>query len=95
MVKLLGVAEDRPWGRAFRSGLARGGEGTMKDRLGRGVRIRVKTGTLDGVSALSGYVFLQRTETWAEFSILSRGLPKWKAVEIENKLVRLMAGNAA
>ena len=95
MVRLLGVAEARPWGEVFRRGLARGGQGTMQDRLRRGVHIRVKTGTLDGVSTLSGYVFLEKTQTWAEFSIMSQGLSKAKAIEVEDKLVRLIAERAS
>lgn len=95
MVKLLGIAEDRPWGLVFKRGLAGGGQGTMQDRLRRGVRIKVKTGTLDGVSTLSGYVLLEKTQTWAEFSIMSQGLSKWKAIEVEDKLVRLIAERAS
>jgi serine-type D-Ala-D-Ala carboxypeptidase/endopeptidase (penicillin-binding protein 4) len=94
MATLLGVAEERPWGLVFKRGLAAGGQGTMQHRLRRGVRIRVKTGTLDGVSTLSGYVFLERPQTWAEFSIMSHGLSKTKAIEIEDKLVRLVAERA-
>jgi D-alanyl-D-alanine carboxypeptidase/D-alanyl-D-alanine-endopeptidase (penicillin-binding protein 4) len=94
MVQLLGFAETRPWGKEFRQGLAAGGQGTMKTRELNGIRVRVKTGTLNGVSTLSGYVFLKGPQTWAEFSIMSRGLSKAKAMEIENKIVRLMAYNA-
>ena len=95
MVELLGIAEDQVWGAPFRAGLARGGQGTMEDRPLKGIRVRVKTGTLDGVSTLSGYVFLKDTGTWAEFSIMSRGLAKSRAVEIENQIVRTIANNAA
>lgn len=94
MVRLLGAAEDRSWGTAFRNGLARGGQGTMEKRPLNGIRVRVKTGTLSGVSTLSGYVYLKRRAAWAEFSIMSRGLTKTRAMEIENKIVRLMANNA-
>jgi D-alanyl-D-alanine carboxypeptidase len=94
MVRLLGVAENKYWGTAFRTGLARGGQGTMQKRPLKGIRVRVKTGTLSGVSTLSGYVYLKSRRTWAEFSIMSSGLAKSRAVEIENKIVRLMANNA-
>lgn len=43
--------------RAFVDGLAAGGEGTLERRFrDLGARVRLKTGTLRGVSALSGYV---------------------------------------
>ena len=44
------------------------GEGTLRHRLG-GVRLRAKTGTLDNVSALSGWVWNDATDGWIEFSI--------------------------
>lgn len=94
MVRLLGVAEKRSWGTAFRNGLARGGLGTMEKRPLNGIRVRVKTGTLRDISTLSGYVYLKRHASWAEFSIMSRGLAKSRAIEIEDKIVRLMANNA-
>jgi D-alanyl-D-alanine carboxypeptidase len=94
MARLLRVAEKQPWGTAFRRGLAAGGQGTMENRLLKGIRVRVKTGTLRGISTLSGYVYLKGRQTWAEFSIMSSGLSKYRAVEIENKILRLMANNA-
>ncbi|MQA98785.1 MAG: hypothetical protein GEU78_00590 [Actinobacteria bacterium] len=94
MARLLRVAEKRPWGAAFRRGLAAGGQGTMQNRPLKGIRVRVKTGTLQGISTLSGYVYLKGRQTWAEFSIMSSGLSKSRAVEIENKILRLMANNA-
>ena len=42
--------------------------------------VRAKTGTLDGVSALSGWVWLEHRDAWGEFSIVSRGLTKEAAV---------------
>jgi len=60
-----------------------------------GVRVRAKTGTLlKQISALSGWVWLQRTRRWAEFSILSRGLSKPKAVAVEDELVSVIAKDA-
>ena len=38
--------------------------------------IRAKTGTLTDISALSGWVWLEREGAWAEFSILSQGMSK-------------------
>ncbi|CAN5712281.1 hypothetical protein BH20ACT23_BH20ACT23_23060 [soil metagenome] len=93
MTRLLGVAHNRSWGKRLRSMLPTGGEGTLEDRL-HGARVRAKTGTLDGVSTLSGWVRLKRTGSWAEFSIMSRGMSKARAVELEDRIVRLLRKRA-
>lgn len=93
MVRLLGYAEDRAWGRVLRNSLAAAGEGTLEDRL-NGVRLRAKTGTLTDISTLSGYVWLRRRGTWAEFSILSRGMSKAYASAIEDDIVRILTREA-
>ena len=89
MVRLLAVA-----GPALRTTLPAAGQGTLAGRLA-GIRVRAKTGTLLGrVSALSGWVWLVRARRWAEFSVLSQGLPKADAVRLEDHLVALVAANA-
>ncbi|HVF53966.1 MAG TPA: D-alanyl-D-alanine carboxypeptidase [Actinomycetota bacterium] len=90
IVILLSSAEETTWGTSLRRSLAGAGQGTLENRLG-GVRVKAKTGTLDEISALSGYVWLEKTESWAEFSILSGGLPKYTAVDIEDRIVRTLA----
>jgi D-alanyl-D-alanine carboxypeptidase/D-alanyl-D-alanine-endopeptidase (penicillin-binding protein 4) len=90
VARLLGTAERLPWGGALRSSLPTGGTGTLQGRLG-GVTVRAKTGTLIGVSALSGYVWLERRATWAEFSILTSGSSKSTAVRIEDSVVRILS----
>ncbi len=65
----------------------RGGHGTLK-AASSDVPVHAKTGTLDGVSALSGWVWLEREQEWAEFSILSSGITKARSVHIENAIVR-------
>jgi D-Ala-D-Ala carboxypeptidase 3 (S13) family len=82
-----------PWGSILRRDLAAAGQGTLKHRL-KGVRVRAKTGTLDQISALSGWVWLQRERRWGAFSILSKGMPKSKAVSIENRTVRILRSSA-
>jgi D-alanyl-D-alanine carboxypeptidase len=77
----------------LRKTLPFGGAGTLAGRL-RDVRVRAKTGTLEEVSTLSGWVWLERAGTWAEFSILSRGLSKGAAVAIEDRVVRTVARRA-
>jgi D-alanyl-D-alanine carboxypeptidase/D-alanyl-D-alanine-endopeptidase (penicillin-binding protein 4) len=93
IARLLGSAEAFEWGPGLRDLLPGPGEGTLEDRL-NGVRVHAKTGTLDGVSALSGWVWLRRPQSWAEFSILSRGMAKTTAVDIENEVVRILTREA-
>jgi D-alanyl-D-alanine carboxypeptidase len=91
MTRLLAAARSESWARTLRSTLPTAGEGTLAGRL-RGLRIRAKTGTLlERVSALSGWIWLQRSRRWDEFSILSRGPSKPQALALENRLVALIA----
>lgn len=89
IARLLDHADDESWGPVLRRTLAGAGQGTLEDRLA-GVKVRAKTGTLDRISALSGWVWLRRADTWAEFSILSSGMDKSAAVDIENEIVRTL-----
>jgi serine-type D-Ala-D-Ala carboxypeptidase/endopeptidase (penicillin-binding protein 4) len=93
IVKLLGVANRNRWGRKLRHALPKGDQGTLEDRLGN-IRVRAKTGTLDGISALSGWVWLQRSSRWAKFSILDNGLSKTRAAQIEDTIVRTVSRHA-
>jgi D-alanyl-D-alanine carboxypeptidase/D-alanyl-D-alanine-endopeptidase (penicillin-binding protein 4) len=78
VVKLLvGMARDRESAKAFRDSLpVAGREGTVADRM-RGTAAEgncaTKTGTLDGVSALSGYCDAGGGRTIA-FSVLNNGV---------------------
>ena len=92
-VKLLGVAELQDWGEALREALPRPGQGTLEGRM-RHLQVHAKTGTLTSVSSLSGWVFLRREDVWAEFSILSRGVPKDHAMRVEDAIVRILARSA-
>lgn len=90
LVKLLThVEESSTYYPTLRRGLPAAGEGTLEDRLG-GVRLRAKTGSLDGVSALSGWVWLERAGSWAEFSILSSGMAYHTAKDVEDRIVRII-----
>src|SRR5918992_403378 len=84
LASLLQAGRDEPWGRALVRSLATPGRGTLEDRL-EGLPVRAKTGTLDGVSALSGWLWLRRHRQWAEFSIMSQGLAKATAAEMEDR----------
>lgn len=94
MLAMLRAAERAPWGDTLRQTLPQGGEGTLEDRL-ETVTVRAKTGTLIEVSALSGWVWLEREDAWAAFSILSSRMGTDLAKSIENRIVRVVAANAA
>lgn len=90
MVKLLGQVEAaEPFYDVLRRALPTGGQGTLEDRL-HGVNIRAKTGSLDGVSALSGWIYLKRTGSWAELSIMSSGMSYYPSKNVEDRIVRLI-----
>jgi D-alanyl-D-alanine carboxypeptidase/D-alanyl-D-alanine-endopeptidase (penicillin-binding protein 4) len=93
IVQLLTLAEEEDWGDELRAALPTGGQGTLEDRL-LGVKVRAKTGTLTDISALSGWVFSERRGEWIEFSILSSGMSKPVASQIEDRIVRLVRNNA-
>jgi D-alanyl-D-alanine carboxypeptidase/D-alanyl-D-alanine-endopeptidase (penicillin-binding protein 4) len=93
IVRLLWAADEAPWGRALRLSLPKGGQGTLHDRL-RDVTLHAKTGSLENISALSGWVWLEHEDAWAEFSILSSGLDKPAAASIEDRIVRLVSSKA-
>lgn len=93
IVRLLWVADDSTWGSTLRQSLPAPGQGTLEDRL-RGLRVRAKTGSLTDISTLSGWVWLERERTWAEFSILSSGMPKWTAAPVEDQIVAILASSA-
>ncbi len=93
ILRLLWAAEAASWGGALFRALPSGGQGTLRERLAT-VRVRAKTGTLSGISALSGWVFLERLGTWGGFSILSRGMSKATASELEDRIVRILQNHA-
>lgn len=93
LVELLWYAGGQSWFDELRFTLPRGGQGTLKGRL-KDVRVRAKTGTLEAVSALSGWVWLEKAGSWGQFSILSRGMSKSEAAAIEDRIVRIVAHRA-
>jgi D-alanyl-D-alanine carboxypeptidase/D-alanyl-D-alanine-endopeptidase (penicillin-binding protein 4) len=88
IVRLLWFAEDQTWGPDLRRALPTGGQGTLRHRL-RGIDMRAKTGTLDDVSALSGWV-RSGSGGWVEFSILSYGMSKTTASAVEDRVVEVL-----
>jgi D-alanyl-D-alanine carboxypeptidase/D-alanyl-D-alanine-endopeptidase (penicillin-binding protein 4) len=93
MLKMLDTVDAKPWAGDLRGTLAKSGQGTLAGRL-HGLDVRAKTGTLDNISALSGWVRLDSDGNLAEFSILSRGMSKTTAINLEDKIVALIAHNA-
>ena len=94
MVRLLWVADGQPWATGLRRALPTGGQGTLEERLGH-LRVRAKTGTLNAISALSGWVWSGKADGWIEFSIVSVGMTKDEAVRMEDAIVRLAAARAS
>ncbi len=93
IVRLLWLADAAPWHQDLFDALPSGGQGTLEHRFAD-VDLRAKTGTLTDISALSGWVWLERTETWAEFSILSSGMAKTTASDLEDRIVRIIQNQA-
>ena len=94
MVRLLWFADRQSWAGTLRKALPDGGQGTLKGRL-KDVRVRAKTGTLDNVSALTGWVWSDAAGTWIEFSLLTSGMDEYKAKAIEDRVVHLIAARAS
>jgi D-alanyl-D-alanine carboxypeptidase len=90
---LLWNAGRQPWVGALRMALPAAGDGTLRHRL-RGVRLRAKTGTLDHVSALSGWVWNDATDGWIEFSLLTSGMQEYPAKDLEDRIVQVLANGA-
>ena len=93
IVELLRYAQSQPWGESFRATLPVGGvDGTLADRF-RDPRlhgqVEAKTGSLDGVKALSGYLTTDRGEKVA-FSILTNNfnLPGKDVLEAMDSVVQ-------
>jgi D-alanyl-D-alanine carboxypeptidase len=87
IVRLLGVAESKPWGRALRNALPAPGEGTLRYRL-RGLNARAKTGSLfNGASTLSGWVRSSRDRQRVEFSMLGRNVP----AAVQDRVVKIVS----
>ncbi|HYZ14228.1 MAG TPA: D-alanyl-D-alanine carboxypeptidase [Actinomycetota bacterium] len=93
LVELLGQSEEETWGDDLRLALPRGGQGTLEHRL-REVSVRAKTGTLEDVSALSGWVYAERLNAWVEFSILGSRISKSTAIHLEDRIVKILAEHA-
>jgi len=93
MARSLAAAERQVWGPQLRSSLPRGDQGTLEDRL-KGIPVRAKTGTLTNISTLSGWVRSKKAQRWAAFSIMSSGMSKATAEDVEDRIVRILRRSA-
>jgi D-alanyl-D-alanine carboxypeptidase len=91
IVTLLRYADTTPWLSALRQALPEAGQGTLTGRLS-GVRVHAKTGTLDGISALSGWVWIEQEGRWADFSMLSSGNTT-SLKHLEDAILRVVAAH--
>ena len=77
-VRFLSWAASQPWGDAFRAALPVGGKTGSLARRFRGTalegRIFAKTGTVQGVNALSGFLIAESGETLV-FSVIANDRP--------------------
>lgn len=93
IVRLLGAMAGRQEGALFRASLAAPGEwGTLQHRMTRTAArgaCRAKTGTLDGVSALSGYCLDAGGHTIA-FSLLENGVCAVCAKRLEDQMIPML-----
>jgi len=96
LVKLLGFMYKQPTFPQFYGALAvAGADGTLKNRLKKTAaegNVRAKTGTMSGVSAISGYVDTADGERLA-FSMIANNYPFPKAVaeEVQNRALARLA----
>jgi D-alanyl-D-alanine carboxypeptidase/D-alanyl-D-alanine-endopeptidase (penicillin-binding protein 4) len=65
--------------------------GTLRERqFDRGAFVRGKTGTLTGVSSLTGFVQDREGREYVFASLYNGGLPKYRVVELENRIVEVI-----
>jgi serine-type D-Ala-D-Ala carboxypeptidase/endopeptidase (penicillin-binding protein 4) len=97
LVRLIAAAEADPtWGAPLIGSLARGGEGTLIHRFTSGPatkRVRAKTGSLDGVSALAGRVISRRGQRYA-FALLMNSWDIAGAHATQDRVVTLLASGS-
>lgn len=94
--KLLYVVQKKDWFPAFLNSLPVAGAeermvgGTLQYRL-KDTSVRAKTGTIDGVSTLSGYVETTEGDRLIFSILINNLLDEAKGKEIENEIVRILA----
>ena len=91
VARLLRWTRLQPWGTAYRAALARPGIGTLRSRLS-GVAFQGKTGSLTGVSSLSGFVVSAKGRTRV-VSLLVNGYacPVGRVHDLQDRFIRAVA----
>lgn len=96
LVDLLALTKDsiRPSATLHSAMAGAGGEGTLRLRMAQAEgRIRAKTGTMNGVSALSGIVASEDGERMLGFSILVNGGDAATSRSLQDRMVLAMLAN--
>jgi serine-type D-Ala-D-Ala carboxypeptidase/endopeptidase (penicillin-binding protein 4) len=96
LVRLLAAATQEPaWGDALIRAMAQGGEGTLKHRFlnSSGVRVRAKTGYIDGVAGLAG-IATSPSGTKYAFAFLMNDWDIGGAHAIQDRIVGALAQGA-
>ena len=97
LVRLIAAADADPtWGAPLIGSLAQGGQGTLIHRFLSGPatrRVRAKTGSLDGVSALAGRVISRRGQRYA-FALLMNSWDIAGAHATQDRVVTLLASGS-
>jgi D-alanyl-D-alanine carboxypeptidase/D-alanyl-D-alanine-endopeptidase (penicillin-binding protein 4) len=97
LVRLVAAADADPsWGGPLIRSMAQGGQGTLIRRFTSGVatkRVRAKTGYLDGVSTMAGWVVSRRGQRYA-FALLMNSSDIAGARATQDKVVTLLAAGA-
>ncbi len=87
---LLSTMYRHRWKDYYQASLASPGVGTLKSRL-KGVHVQAKTGTLNNVSGLSGYVLTSYGQTLS-FSILVNNVPSTSSARaLQDRIVKGLA----
>jgi len=93
LTDLLLWTQKQPFGNVFQSALAAPGTGTLKARLA-GIDFRGKTGTLELVSALSGYLSSKSGKKYVVSIVFNQfKTPVAGIHEIQDKILSILAGN--
>lgn len=91
IARILLYARTQPWGAAFQRALAEPGEGTLRTRLS-GLRFAGKTGSLNSVSALSGYLTRESGEVWSVSVIVNHTVVASRLIkQLEDEIVRSLS----
>ncbi|MET3695701.1 D-alanyl-D-alanine carboxypeptidase/D-alanyl-D-alanine-endopeptidase (penicillin-binding protein 4) [Bacillus oleivorans] len=97
--QLLFSVQSQPWFPAFLQSLPIGGEkermvgGTLRERMGTNElqgKIKAKTGTIETVSSLSGYIDTKNGEQWIFSVILNNLLDSELGKQVEDEIVEIL-----